>query len=73
MAYATRLQGEPQLLDYPAIQRSAGATANQAYLEEYGVDKGSDPEWTIGGDRHTFWLKKFDSRWTALIINPFQD
>jgi hypothetical protein len=67
------IPGDKELLDFSAINRSAGMTANAAYIEEFGVEHRDDPEWNIGGERHAFWLNVFDNRWKALIINPHQD
>lgn len=66
------LPGDPELLDYPKIQRAAGTTANEAYIEKYGICKSRDPEWKIGGERHEFWLKAFDKQWESAIIDPHQ-
>lgn len=63
---------EKRLLNFENIQQSSGAVANAAYIEKYGVDKSSDPEWAIGGERHTFWLEQFDRRYNSLILNPDQ-
>lgn len=72
MSYVISFPGEKQRIDTIAIHRSAGACANHAYVEKYGMCKSRDPEWVIGEERHKFWLDAFDARYTSLIINPDQ-
>ena len=73
MAYANKLPGEPEVIQWTEIHRSASDHARAAYQKQYGVDYHADPEYQTGNERHAFWLKAFDTRQESLILNPYQD
>ena len=57
------------IIDFAEVHRTAAAHARDAYFEKYGVHHTADPQWEIGGERHTFWLDAFSSKQQEHILN----
>lgn len=49
--------------------RIATARAGKKYVDEYGIDHVSDPEYVIGNNRHDFWLSSYDTEMKSLILH----